>query len=216
VHFDVVFSNLDIYIEGMKTTVSLTLFSFAVAFAIGLVVAAFRVSPVPPLRLAGVTYVEVFRNIPLPVLFVIFFFGFPKIGVRYEPFLSAVIVLSVYTGAFLAETVRAGINTVAKGQAEAARAIGLTFPQTLRIVILPQALRTVVAPVGNIFIALIKNSAIALTISVAELTNVAEQLNTDTARPVEVFLGAAVAYLVLTLPAGVAFGAIERRVGIKR
>jgi glutamate transport system permease protein len=213
---DVVLDHLGQYGEGMRTTVSLTLLSFAVAFAIGLVVAGFRVSPVPPLRAAGALYVETFRNIPLPVLFVLFFFGLPKAGMRYEPFPSAVVVLSVYTGAFLAETIRSGINTVAVGQAEAARAIGLTFPQTLRMVILPQALRAVVAPVGNIFIALVKNSSIAITISVAELTGVADRLNTDTARPVQVFLGAAVAYLILTIPAGIGFGALERRVAIKR
>ena len=212
----VVFDNLDVYVEGMKVTVELTLVSFAVAFVIGLLVAAFRVSPVPPLRAAGTAYVEVFRNIPLPVLFVAFFFGFPKLGIVYSPFISAIVVLSVYTGAFLAETVRAGINTVAVGQAEAARAIGLTYPQTLRIVVLPQALRTVVAPIGNIFIALIKNSAIAFTISVVELTGAAERLNTDTARPVQVFLGAAVAYLIFTIPAGVAVGALEKRVAIRR
>ena len=212
----VVFDNLDVYVEGMKVTVELTLVSFAVAFVIGLLVAAFRVSPVPPLRAAGTAYVEVFRNIPLPVLFVAFFFGFPKLGIVYSPFISAIVVLSVYTGAFLAETVRAGINTVAVGQAEAARAIGLTYPQTLRIVVLPQALRTVVAPIGNIFIALIKNSAIAFTISVVELTGAAERLNTDTARPVQVFLGAAAAYLLFTIPAGVAVGALEKRVAIRR
>ena len=213
---DVVLDNLGRYAEGMHTTVSLTLLSFAAAFAIGLVVAAFRVSPVLPLRAAGAAYVEVFRNIPLVALFVIFFFGFPKIGVRYEPFPSAVVVLAVYTGAFMAEAVRSGINTVAKGQAEAAQALGLTFGQTLRVVVLPQALRSVVAPVGNIFIALVKNSAIAFTISVVELTGVADNLNTDTAQPIPVFLGAAVAYLLLTIPSGIAFGAIEKRVAVKR
>lgn len=212
----VVFDNLDLYWEGMRTTASLTLLSFAVAFFIGIAVAAFRVSPVPPLRAAGTAYVEVFRNIPLPVLFVLFFFGFPKIGVIYSPFTSAIVVLSVYTGAFLGETIRAGINTVARGQAEAARAIGLTFPQTLRIVVLPQALRTVVQPTGNIFSALIRNSSIAYTISVAELTGVADRLNTATAKPVPVFVGAALAYLVMTLPAGAAIGAIERKVAFKR
>jgi glutamate transport system permease protein len=213
---EVVFDNLDLYWRGMHTTASLTLLSYVVAFVIGIAVAAFRVSPVPPLRAAGTAYVEVFRNIPLPVLFVLFFFGFPKIGIIYSPFTSAIIVLSVYTGAFLGETIRAGINTVAKGQAEAARAIGLTFPQTLRIVVLPQALRTVVQPMGNIFSALIRNSSIALTISVAELTLQAEHLITETARPIEVCLGAAVAYLLMTLPSGYAIGAIERRVAFKR
>ncbi len=211
-----VLDNLDLYVEGMRTTVSLTLLSFAAAMVIGTVVAAFRVSPVPPLRWAGAAYTELFRNTPLAVLFVLFYFGLTKVGVQYAAFTSAVIVLGVYTGAFVGETVRSGINTVARGQAEAARSLGLTFPQVLRIVVLPQAFRTVVAPLGNLFIALAKNTSIASVISVLEITEVADRLNTATARPVAVFLGAAAAYLVLTLPSGFVVGAIERRVAIKR
>ena len=195
---------------------ALTLVSFATAFAVGTLVAAWRVGPVAPLRLAGTVWVEGFRNTPLTVLFVVFFFGFPKIGISYSPFTSAVIVLAVYTSAFMAETVRSGINAVSRGQAEAARALGLTFPQTLRTVVLPQALRSVVGPVGNLFIALTKNSSIASVIAVADITKVANDLNTETAQPVPVFLGAAVAYLVLTLPSGWLFGAIERRMAVKR
>ena len=183
---------------------------------VGTIVAAFRVSPVPPLRLAGTTWVELLRNTPLTVLFVLFFFGFTKIGVQYSAVVSAVIVFGAYTSAFIAETVRSGINAVSRGQAEAARALGLTFGQVLRIVVLPQAFRTVVAPIGNIFIALTKNTSIASIISVAELTEVADRLSNETARPVPVFLGAAVGYLVLTLPSGFAFGWIERRVAVKR
>lgn len=197
-------------------TVELTLISFVLAFAIGTLIAAFRVSPVAPLRAAGTFYVEVIRNIPLPVQFVIFFFGFPKVGIRYSPFVSSIIVLSVYTAAFIGETVRSGINTVDRGQAEAARSIGLTFGQVLGIVVLPQALRSVVAPLGNLFIALIKNSSIAYTISVVELTGTADRLNTELARPIPIFLGAFVMYLVLTIPSGWAVGAIERRVAFKR
>lgn len=201
----------------MRTTVGLTLLSFAFAFLLGTVIAACRVSPVPPLRVFGATWVELFRNTPLTVMMVIFYFGFTKIGVGpYEEFPSAVIVLSVYTSAFVAETVRSGINTVAGGQGEAARSIGLTFFQTLWLVVLPQALRAVVAPLGNIFIALTKNSSIASVISTIELTRIADNLNTDTARPIPVFLGAGIAYLMLTLPSGFLFGAIERRVAIKR
>jgi len=212
----VVVDNLDQFLHGAVVTVELTLLSFAAAFVIGIVIAACRVSPVAPLRAAGTVYVEVIRNIPLAVQFVIFFFGFPKVGLRYSPFISAVIVLSAYTGAFIAETVRSGINTVDRGQAEAARSIGLTFGQVLRIVVLPQALRSVVAPIGNLFIALLKNSSLAYTISVVELTGAADRLNTETARPVAVFLGAALVYLALTLPSGSAIGAIERRVAFKR
>lgn len=200
----------------MRTTVSLTLLAFVAAMVIGTVVAAFRVSPIPPLRAAGATYVELVRNTPLTVHFLLFYFGLTKVGLTFEPFATSVIVLALYTSAFIAETVRSGINAVSTGQAEAARAIGLTFPQVLRIVVLPQAFRTVVAPIGNLFIALTKNSSIASVISVIELSEVADRLNTDTAQPVAVFLGSAVAYLVLTLPSGFLVGAIERRVAIKR
>ncbi len=200
----------------MRTTVVLTLTSFAAAMVVGTVVAAFRVSPVPPLRAAGAVWVHMLRNTPLTVLLLLFVFGFTKIGLQYSFEVSSVIVFGAYTSAFVAETVRSGINAVARGQAEAARAVGLTFPQILGIVVLPQAFRTVVAPLGNIFIALTKNTSIAAIISVLELTEVADRLNNATARPIPVFLGAAVAYLVLTLPSGFAFGWLERKVAIRR
>lgn len=200
----------------MRTTVSLTLLAFVAAMVIGTVVAAFRVSPIPPLRVVGATYVELVRNTPLTVHFLLFYFGLTKVGLTFEPFTTAVIVLALYTSAFIAETVRSGINAVSTGQAEAARAIGLTFPQVLRIVVLPQAFRTVVAPLGNLFIALTKNSSLASVISVLDLTEITDRLNNDTARPIPVFLGSAVAYLLLTLPSGFVVGAIERRVAIKR
>ena len=201
----------------MRLTVGLTLSAFLLAFLIGTLVAAFRVSPVPPLRVAGACWVEVVRNTPLSVQMVLFYFGFTKLGVRESGFTSAVIVLGAYTSAFLAETIRAGVNTVARGQAEAARAIGLTFPQTLRIVVLPQALRSVIGPIGNIFIALIKNTSVAGGfISVMELFRASQLLQNDTAQPVAVFLGTAFAYLLLTIPSGRAFSYLEHRLAVRR
>ncbi len=200
----------------MRTTVALTLASFAAAMVVGTVVAACRVSPVGPLRLAGTVWVEAVRNTPLAVHFLIFYFGFPKIGIRYPEFTSGIMVLSVYTSAFVAETVRAGVNTVSHGQGEAARAVGLTLPQTLWLIVLPQAFRTVVAPIGNLFIALTKNSSVASVIAVAELTKIADDLATHTAQSVPAFLGSGAAYLALTLPSGLLFGAIERKVAFKR
>ncbi|MBA2751355.1 MAG: amino acid ABC transporter permease [Actinobacteria bacterium] len=212
----IVLDNADQYLAGMAITVALTLLSFSAALVIGTVVAACRVSPVLPLRTAGTFWVEIVRNTPLTVLMVLFFFGFTKVDIQYSAFTSAVIVLSAYTSTFVAETVRSGINAVAKGQAEAARSLGLTFPQVLGRVVLPQAFRTVVGPLGSVFIALIKNSSIASIISVVELTEVADRLNNETARPVAVFLGAGMAYLLLTLPSGFLVGVLERRVAIKR
>jgi glutamate transport system permease protein len=181
-----------------------------------LVVASFRVSPVPPLRWFGATYVELVRNCPLTVLFFLFWFGLPNAGVQLPRFPSAVIVLAVYTSSFVAEAIRAGVNTVAAGQAEAARSLGLTFGQVLGQVVLPQALRSVVAPLGNVFIALIKNSSIAYTISIVELTGQAQTLAIRTAEVIPVFSAAAAAYLLLTLPSGAAVGFLERRLAVKR
>lgn len=213
---DLVLDNLDRFGRGLHTTVSLTLLSWVLAFVLGIVVASFRVSPVPPLRWLGATFTEVVRNCPLAVLFVVFFFGFPKIGVIYEPFTSAVIVLGVYTGAFVAEAVRAGLNTVAVGQAEAARSLGMTFPQVLGLVVMPQALRSVVAPLGNLFIALTKNSSIAYTISVVELTGTAYRVGNAAAEFFPPFFAVAFGYLLLTIPSGWAVGAIERKVAVRR
>jgi glutamate transport system permease protein len=183
---------------------------------VGVLVAACRVSPVPPLRAAGTVYVELVRNCPLTVLFVLFFFGLPNAGIIYPRFASAVIVLGVYTSAFVAEVVRSGINTVASGQAEAARALGLTFTQMLGSIVLPQALRTVVAPLGNVFIALVKNSSIAYTISVIELTGTAQRIAVATADFFPAFMAAAVIYLAITLPSGWVIGRIEQRVAVRR
>lgn len=213
---DVVLDNRDLFLAGMRTTVSLTLLSYAAAFVIGTVVAAFRVSPVPPLRAVGAVYVGAVRNTPLAVLMVLFFSGLGDAGILFSRYTSAVIVLSAYTGAFVAETVRSGINTVAVGQGEAARSLGLTFPQVLRIVVLPQAFRTVVSPLGSLFVALIRNSALAALISVPELAGNAEQLLTDTGQYIQIFLGTAIAYMMLTLPSARVVNVLEHRLAIKR
>jgi glutamate transport system permease protein len=213
---DVVLDNLDVFARGMRTTATLTALSFALALVVGTIVAAFRVSPVPPLRWVGAFYVETVRNTPLTVLFVLFFFGLTKVGILYGPYTTSVIVLGGYTGAFVAEMVRSGINAVSRGQAEAARALGLTFPQVLRIVVLPQAFRTIVAPLGGLAIALVKNSSIASIIGVGDLTFESNQLGTETARFVPVLLGAALAYLVITVPMGAAIEVLNRRVAIRR
>lgn len=212
----VVLDNLDLYLLGMRDTVVLTVVSFALAFLVGVVVAGFRVSPVPPLRAVGAFYVNTVRNTPLILLLFLFYFGFPKVGLSFAPFTWAVMVLTIYTGTFVAETVRAGINSVSQGQGEAARALGLSFPQMLGLVVLPQAIRTVIQPLGSIFIALIRNSALVTAISVNNLSKTADQIATDTAIFVPVYLGVAVAYLLLTLPSGFAVGYLERRLAIKR
>lgn len=213
----VVLDNLGLYGQGFARTAELTLLAAAIALVLGTVIAALRVSPAPPLRAAGLLYVEVIRNTPLTVVFFFAVFVLPQIDIIFSFFTFAVIALSVYTAAFVCEAVRSGINAVGVGQAEAARSIGLTFPQTLRLVVLPQALRTVVPPLGNIFIALIKNSAIASAFGTPELTGIGARLsNAHSDAVIAVLLGIVVAYLVLTIPSGLFFGWLERKVAIVR
>lgn len=204
------------YLNGFQRYVSLALFSFVIAFIIGVIIASFRVSPIPPLQRFGTAYVSVFRNTPLLVLLFLFFFGGPKLGLTFSPYATTVLVLGLYTGAYLGETIRSGINAVSKGQAEAARAIGLGFTQVLGFIVVPQALRTVVGPIGNLFIANAKNTALGLTIGYAELTSVAQTLANREARTVEAYLSAAFIYATSLLIVGGLFGLIEKQVAIKR
>ena len=208
--------NLDLYWDGFQTTVSLSVVAAAASLVLGTVLAGMRVSPIPPLRAVGLVYVEIFRNTPLPVLAVLFVFGLPVLGLRPSKFIWVALALSIYTAAFVCEAVRSGINSVHAGQGEAARSLGLTFGQTMRLVVLPQAFRTVVPPLGSIYIAMTKNSAVAALVDVGDLTNQTEAIIFDTVDPLTALAGAAVAYFVLTITIGLLFGVLERRVAIVR
>ena len=206
----------DLFLEGFWVTVQLTALSFIFAMIIGIVVASLRVSPVPPLRAVGTVYVETLRNIPLLLILLFLVFAVPKLGALIDYFPAAVIGMSLYTGAFVAEAIRSGINAVGVGQGEAARSIGLTFGQSLRFVVLPQAIRYVVAPLANVFIALTKNTSLASAISVVELTSVLGQVIERTGQAIEALAVVSLLYMVITIPAGLLAGFVERRVRIVR
>jgi glutamate transport system permease protein len=214
---DAVLDNLDAYREGFVTTLELSVLASVLALLLGTLLAAMRVSPVPTLRAAGATYVELVRNTPLTVVFFFVVFVLPQLDILLPYFTFAVIALTVYHAAFFCEAVRSGINAVGVGQGEAARSIGLTFGQSLRLVVLPQAFRTVIPPLINVVIALIKNSSIAAAFGVIELTATGTRLaaaNGDAV--IAVLVGVAVCYLVLTLPSGWLAGRVERRVAVAR
>ncbi|GAA3224632.1 amino acid ABC transporter permease [Nonomuraea helvata] len=202
--------------QGLIVTFQLTAASFAGAAVLGVVVCALRVSPVRVLRAIGTAYVEAFQNLPLLVLLVLSFFGLPEIGIKAEPLVTAIVVIAVYEAAYVGEALRSGVNSVGKGQGEAARAIGLTFSQSLRHVILPQALRTVVQPLGNIFIATAMNTALAAAVGVVDLTAAANRVNLIEAQPIPIFVGAGVAYALIAAAAGFVTGRLERRLVIIR
>ena len=214
---DAILDNLDAYRQGFVTTLALTVVSSVLALALGTLLAAMRVSPVPTLRAAGAAYVEVVRNTPLTVVFFFAVFVLPQLDIRLAFLQFAVIAVTVYHAAFFCEAVRSGVNAVGAGQAEAARSIGLTFTQSLRLVILPQAFRTVVPPLINVVIALTKNTSIAAAFGVVELTAVGTRLaNANGDAVIAIFAGIAVCYLVLTLPSGWLAGQLERRVAVAR
>jgi glutamate transport system permease protein len=215
--FNFLLDSLPTFWQGFRITLVLALASYAGALVLGTVLAVMRISPAAPARAAGLAYVEWFRNVPLLVLMFVAILCLPKIGVRISPFQSALIVLIMYTAAQVCEALRSGVNTVAKGQAEAGRALGLTFGQNLRHVILPQASRTVVPPLGSIFIALVKNTAVASLIGVVELTFQFGELARDAPSHITALLIAiAVCYLVITIPAGYLVARFERRAVIAR
>ncbi len=212
---DVVFDNVDVFVDGFRTTISLTLLSAVGALLLGTLIAAMRVSPVPPLRWAGAAYVQLVRNTPLTVVFFLVVFGLPEVDVRLPFFRLAVLALSLYTAAFVAEAVRSGINAVATGQAEASRSIGMTFGQTLRLVVLPQAFANILPPLASVFIAMLKNTSIASAFFVFEGIQAMNQLiNSFGNAVVPILVAAAAGYLFLALVSSLLFGLIERAVRV--
>jgi glutamate transport system permease protein len=209
-------------------TIRLTFFSAIGALVIGTVVAVMRVSPVPVLRRLGAIYVNIVRNTPLTL---IVFFALAGVGIILEINLVdpssptsvrdsairwAVVALAVYHAAFVCEALRSGVNTVPVGQAEAARAIGLTFGQSLREVILPQAFRGAIAPLGSTLIALTKNTTVASVIGVAEASALMKVIFENETASFSVFFLFALGFVILTLPVGVLFTSLSRRLAVKR
>ncbi len=213
---DVLTDNLGVLVQGVGTTLAITALAFVSAVVLGTVVAVFRVSPIPPLRAVGTVYVELFRNIPLLSLLILVAYGLPYAGVSLSLFTTAVVSLAMVSAAFACETVRAGINGVPVGQVEAARALGLTFTQSLRRVILPQALRSMVQPLVNIFIGVALGSSLAAAVSVGELTYAAQQVGNRTAESMLLFVISAVVYIVIALLGGGVGSVLERRLVVQR
>jgi glutamate transport system permease protein len=213
----VIADNFDTILHGFAQTLKLTALAALIAGLLGLILAVLRVSPLPPLRWVGTGYVTILRNTPLTLVFLIVVHGLPELGLRGSFFTRAVVALSVYTAAFVCEVVRSGILTVPAGQAEAARALGMTFGQNLRLVVLPQALRAVVPPLTSVLIALLKNTAIAEAFGLTEATGVLDGLVHDHADAIlPIFLTIAAGYVLLTLTISGLARLVERRTVLSR
>ena len=232
-----VLENFDVFVGGFWVTLQLCVLSAIGALLIGTIMAIFRISPVPPLRAVGTGYVTVFRNVPLTIVFFFAAFGLPalgsnadflrvpgldqvfsRLGIDLPYFRFAIIALSLYTGAFVCEALRSGINAVPAGQAEAARAVGLTFGQNLRFVVLPQAWKAAIVPLGSVIIAMIKNSALAGFFGVVgDLSNSGYALITVRGEPtIPIMIGISIGFLILTVPLGILLDRIEKRRAVAR
>lgn len=208
--------NLGGILSALGTTLVMFLIAGSTSIAIGVLVTVARVSPIRLLRWAAFAYVQFFINVPLLALLVLAVFALPDAGIiaALEP--TAIIVLALYEAAYVAEAVRSGVNTVAVGQLEASRALGLTQMQSLRLIVVPQAMRAVVQPIGNVMIALVMNTALAAAVGVVELTSEVNKINLVEAQPIVIFAGAGIIYMVIALIIGLAAGWVERRVAIVR
>jgi len=215
----IIVNNYDSYLSGLWMTVRLVGISFVIAMLVGTLVASLRIAPARPLNWIGMFYVESFRNVPLLVLAIIFSAGVSRAtGVNIGRLSSASVALGLYTAAYIAESIRSGVSAVSKGQIEASLSLGFTYRQTMRQVILPQAFRTVIPPIGNLIIAMIKNSAIVAgsLIALTDILKVARVVNSRTFATNESFFWAGVGYLLLTIPATIIVRRLEKRFAIKR
>jgi glutamate transport system permease protein len=210
--------NFGLFVDGFLKSLGICLWATAGALLLGTLIAACRISPLLPLRGFGTGYVTLVRNCPLTVVLFFIAFGIPEVGINASFYFFGVSALVIYTAAFVAEALRAGINAVPAGQAEAARALGLTFGQNLGSVILPQAFRSAIPPLGSVLIAMFKNSAVLGAFGIGgELFSSGLQLTSARGyAPTPVFLGIAVGYLCITIPAGLLLQVFERKAVILR
>lgn len=223
---DAVFSNFDEYLRAFGLTVGLFVVSGLFSLVLGVFLASLRVGPVAVMRKAAGVYVAIFRNTPLLVIFIFMAVAMPKLGYTFRFvedleiggynvssfFFRSCLALTLYSSAFVCEAFRSGINAVPVGQAEAARAIGLTFSQSMREVVLPQALRAVVPPLTSVLVALLKNTSVAAAFGIAEATATMRTFTNGNAdQRVQIFLLFALGYIILVEVVTMASYALERR-----
>ena len=213
-----VISNFELMLSAFRLTLELFVLSAVVSLVFGTLLAAARVGPVPVLAKAGAVYVTLVRNTPLLLVFIFVFVVMPQLEMNIESFMAkGVLALSVYTSAFVCEAMRSGINSVPLGQAEASRAIGLTFTQSMGLVVLPQALRAVVPPLASVLIALIKNTSVGAAFGLAEATfRMKGFTNDNTSERPLIFLTFAIGYIVLVEIVSAGAILLERRWRVAR
>ncbi len=211
-NFDLVVTSFPLLLLGAGVTIKITVMSVALGVLIGLFVGIARICRVRPLRFLAAVYVDFFRGTPLLVQIFLFYFAVPVItGQRIDPYVAAVGSCGINSGAYVAEIVRAGIQSIDKGQMEAGRSLGMTWAQTMRYIIVPQAIKRVIPPLGNEFIALLKDSSLVSVIGFEELTRRGQLIIAKTYGSLEIWFSVAIIYLVMTLSISRLVAYLEKR-----
>lgn len=211
-NFDLVVNSFPLLLVGAGVTIKITALSVALGVVIGLFVGIARISRIKILRILAAIYVDFFRGTPLLVQIFLVYFALPVItGQRVDPFVAAIGSCGINSGAYVAEIFRAGIQSIDKGQMEAGRSLGMTWVQTMRYIIVPQAFKRVIPPLGNEFIALLKDSSLVSVIGFEELTRRGQLIIAKTYGSLEILLSVAVIYLAMTLTISRFVAYLERR-----
>lgn len=213
--FDLILRVLPYFLQAAIITIKLSVYSIALGLVCGAFGASARLSRYRSLRVAGATYVSVIRGTPALIQLFILYFGGPQVGIQLDAFEAGVIGLGVNIGAYMTETMRGAIIAVDKGQFEAARTLGLSHVRTMRKVILPQAARLMIRPLGVNINAQIKGTALVAAISVVELTYTAQRYIGSTYKPFEMFLLAGALYLVIIYVVGLGISFLDRKAALK-
>lgn len=187
-------------LKGARVTITLTLVSLSLGILLGLFIGLARIAVYPLLRSAALVYIEVIRGTPLLMQLIFIYYGLPSVGVNLDAYTAGILGLSVNSAAYVAEIFRAGIQSIGRGQMEAARASGMTYGQSMRYVILPQAVRVVLPPLTNEFVAMLKDTSLVSTLAVAELLRVGREMQAWKSNTFSPFAGVAVVYLSMTIP----------------
>ena len=213
---DLMINSLPLLIVGAGVTVQITAISVALGLVIGMFVGIARVSHVKVLRALAAVYIDFLRGTPLLVQIFLIYFALPVIvGQRVDPFLAAITACGINSGAYIAEIFRAGIQAIDEGQMEAGRSLGMTWVQTMRYIIVPQAFRNIVPPLGNEFIALLKDSSLVSVIGFEELTRRGQLIIARTYGSLEIWITVAIIYLVMTLTISRLVAYLEKRLDTK-
>ncbi|SFC94870.1 amino acid ABC transporter permease [Bacillus sp. UNCCL81] len=206
IDFSILTDHMEYFLEGLRVTILTSLIALLCSFILGTFIAVMRIAPIKPLNWLGSIYVEFIRNIP--VLVVVFF---TYLAGSFSGMVAGTIGLTIYTAAFISEAIRAGILSVPKGQMEAARSTGLTYGQAMRLIILPQAIKIVIPPLGNQFLNLVKNSSLLAVVAGGDLMYQGDLISAMTYVTFDTYIFVALFYLVLTIPLSIGVGYLEKR-----